>query len=189
MQKSEKRFWTVPNLLSLVRIALVPLFVWCFFAEFHGHRVWAILVFLSAGVTDVVDGYIARHCGQVTVWGRILDPLADKLMVFSALICLTRASVLPLWLMLLYLGKELAQGVCGFLLMRRIRDMPASNLLGKAGTFLFYVTIVALTLFAPSPTVKAALLAASYLTIVAAFVSYVLNGLRLSRSHQTETEE
>lgn len=189
MQESEKRFWTVPNLLSLVRIALVPLFVWCFFAEFPRHRGCAILVFLAAGATDVVDGYIARHCGQITVWGRILDPLADKLMVFSALLCLTMANALPLWLVLLYLGKELAQGVCGFLLMRRIRDMPSSNRLGKVGTFLFYITIVALTLFEPVPTLKAVLLAASYLTIVAAFVSYVLRGLRLSRIHHTETEE
>ena len=53
MTDSEKRFWTVPNVLSLIRIAMIPLFVWCFFAGFENHRVWAIAIFLTVGATDV----------------------------------------------------------------------------------------------------------------------------------------
>ena len=132
MHESEKRFWTVPNVLSLLRIAMVPLFVWCFFASFAHNRNWSMVIFLAAGGTDVIDGYIARHFNQISVWGRILDPMADKLMVFSALICLTVVDTIPLWLVLLYFCKELAQAICGFAFMRRTKDMPASNLLGKA---------------------------------------------------------
>ena len=98
MHESEKRFWTVPNALSLLRIAMVPLFVWCFFASITHNRSWAMVIFLAAGGTDVIDGYIARHFNQISVWGRILDPMADKLMVFSALICLTVVDTIPLWL-------------------------------------------------------------------------------------------
>ncbi len=183
MQQSERRFWTVPNILSLVRIAMVPLFVWCFF---HWTRPAAMAVFLAAGATDVVDGYIARRFHQISVWGRILDPTADKLMVFAALLCLTAVGTVPLWLVLLYFAKELAQGICGWVLMRRIKDMPGANLLGKAGTCLFYLTIVVLTLCEPSLLLKNTLLAASYVTILAAFTSYVLRGLRLSRNRPTE---
>lgn len=189
MHESEKRFWTVPNVLSLVRIAMVPLFVWCFFASFTHNRAWAMVIFLAAGGTDVIDGYIARHFNQISVWGRILDPMADKLMVFSALICLTVVDTIPLWLVLLYFCKELAQAICGFVLMHRTKDMPASNLLGKAGTCLFYLTIVVLTLTTPPVAVKNTLLALSYVTIVAAFVSYLLRAFRLGQIKHPKSED
>ena len=189
MQESEKRFWTVPNVLSLVRIAMVPLFVWCFFASFTHNRAWAIAIFLAAGATDVIDGYIARHFNQISVWGRVLDPMADKLMVFSALICLTVVDTIPLWLVLLYFCKEMAQAICGFVLMRRTKDMPASNVIGKAGTCLFYLTIVVLTLMMPPVAVKNTLLALSYVTIVAAFVSYLLRAIRQDRINHPKSED
>jgi len=189
MTDSEKRFWTVPNVLSLIRIAMIPLFVWCFFADITNNRIWAIAVFLIAGATDVVDGYIARHFNQISLWGRILDPMADKLMVFSALICLTVIDSLPLWLVLLYFSKELAQAICSYLLMRRTKDMIASNILGKAGTTFFYITIVTLTLFDPSQTVKNSLLLLSYTTIVAAFASYLLQAVRQGAMKHPNPEE
>lgn len=189
MHESEKRFWTVPNALSLLRIAMVPVFVWCFFASIIHNRAWSMVIFLAAGGTDVVDGYIARHFNQISVWGRILDPMADKLMVFSALICLTVVDTIPWWLVLLYFCKEMAQAICGFLLMRRIKDMPASNLLGKAGTCLFYITIVVLTLTTPTAAVKHTLLALSYMTIVAAFASYLLRASRLDQINHPKSED
>ena len=189
MNTSEKRFWTVPNVLSLIRMAMVPLFVWCFFAPIPNNRPWAIAVFLCAGLTDVVDGWIARHFHQISLWGRILDPMADKLMVFAALICLMLIDTLPLWLVLLYFSKELAQAICSYVLMRRTKDMIASNVLGKAGTTFFYITIVTLTLFDPSAALRNILLLLSYVTIVAAFVSYLLQGFRQERLNHPTSEE
>ena len=182
----EKAFWTVPNVLSLLRIALVPVFVLLFFAEIPCARQKAIMIFLLAGATDVLDGYIARKYHLISLAGRILDPLADKLMVVSALICLTVDRVIPLWLVLLYTGKELTQAVLGFLLMHKIKDMPPSNLWGKLGTLSFYVTIVTLTLFSPSGPLKSAMLAVSYVFILCAFTSYLTRALRLVR--QTESK-
>ncbi|MBQ6711765.1 MAG: CDP-alcohol phosphatidyltransferase family protein [Clostridia bacterium] len=189
MNASEKRFWTIPNILSLVRIAMVPLFVWCFFAPIPNNHQWAIVIFLSAGATDVIDGWIARHFNQISLWGRILDPMADKLMVFAALICLMLIDALPLWLVLLYFSKELAQAICSFVLMRRTKDMIASNILGKAGTTFFYITIVTLTLFDPSAALRSILLTLSYVTIVAAFVSYLLQGFRQDQLNHPTSEE
>lgn len=189
MLDSEKRFWTFPNALSLFRIALIPLFVWCFFSRFDHHRVWAIIVFICAGATDVIDGYIARHFHQTSLWGRILDPLADKLIIFTALFCLSLISILPFWLVLLYLSKELAQAACSVRFMHRTRNMLASNLLGKSGTALFYITIVTLTLFQPSPPLQTTLLILSYATITAAFFSYLLQGLGQDRLNHPTSEE
>ena len=132
-----------------------------------------MVIFLGAGATDVIDGWIARHFHQISLWGRILDPMADKLMVFSALICLTIVEIIPLWLVILYFCKELTQAICSALLMRRTKDMLASNILGKAGTTFFYITIVTLTLFTPPAALKTTLLTLSYVTIIAAFASYL----------------
>ena len=132
-----------------------------------------MVIFLGAGATDVIDGWIARHFNQISLWGRILDPMADKMMVFAALICLTVANIIPLWLVVLYFCKELAQAICSFVLMRRTKDMLASNILGKAGTTFFYITIVTLTLFDPPTALKTILLTVSYVTIIAAFASYL----------------
>ena len=189
MHESEKRFGTVPNGLSLLRIAMVPLFVSCFFADIPHNRAWAMAVFLAAGATDIIDGSIARRFHQISVWGRILDPLADKLMVFSALLCLTAVDTIPAWLVLLYFCKEMAQAICGFVFMRRTKDMPASNLFGKAGTCLFYLTIVVLTLTTPTAAVKHTLLALSYVTIVAAFASYLLRAFRLGQINHPKSED
>ena len=189
MHESEKRFRTVPNGLSLLRIAMVPLFVSCFFADIHHNRAWAMAVFLAAGATDVIDGFIARRFHQISVWGRILDPLADKLMVFSALLCLAAVDTIPAWLVLLYFCKETAQAICGFVFMRRTKDMPASNVFGKAGTCLFYITIVALTLTTPPVAIKNTLLILSYGTIMAAFASYLLQAYRLDQINHPKSED
>ena len=84
---------------------------------------------------------------------------------------------------------KLAQAICSYLLMRRTKDMIASNLLGKAGTALFYITIVTLTLFDPPAALQHTLLLLSYVTIVAAFVSYLLQGFRQQQLHHPTSEE
>ena len=96
---------------------------------------------------------------------------------------------LPLWLVLLYFAKEMAQAICSFILMRRTKDMIASNILGKAGTTLFYITIVTLTLFDPSATLQNILLFLSYVTITAAFVSYLLQAFRQDQLNHPTSEE
>ena len=115
--------------------------------------------------------------------------MADKLMVFAALLCLMLDEVLPAWLVLLYFSKEMAQAVCSFVLMRRTRDMIASNILGKAGTTLFYITIVTLTLLDLPRAVTSTLLTLSYTTIVAAFASYLLQAFRQGAMNHPNPEE
>ena len=169
----------IPNLLSIFRILLVPAFAAAFFRGGENSHLWSTGIFLLAGLTDVVDGYIARRFGQITMLGRFLDPLADKLMVMTALVCCTIGGVIPLWAVLLFAGKECAQGLCGLVLFKKMRDVPPSNILGKAGTVLFYLTIALTLVFRVGATTQLILLIISFILIFTAFFSYISDGIRI----------
>ena len=87
----------LPNLLSLFRLALVPVFSAVFFSGLPNARPLSAGVYALAFFTDIADGWIARHYNQVTPLGRILDPLADKLMTFVVILCITIAGIIPVW--------------------------------------------------------------------------------------------
>ncbi|MDO4565390.1 MAG: CDP-alcohol phosphatidyltransferase family protein [Clostridia bacterium] len=131
----------IPNILSAFRIALVGLFVYLFSRE---HYTYALLVFVSAFLTDILDGYLARHYNWVTDLGKLLDPIADKLLVLSALVCiLIRKSGEPFFLVLfiLVLVKESLM-MAGAVLMLKNRDIAYADWYGKSATGLFAAGIV-----------------------------------------------
>jgi CDP-diacylglycerol--glycerol-3-phosphate 3-phosphatidyltransferase len=107
----------LPNALTILRIFFVPLLVAALVQEnlgfdFHGYPItneWlALAIFLSAGLTDMLDGYLARRWRQVTTIGTLLDPIADKLLISAALISLVQVRVLPGWMAILVIGREFA---------------------------------------------------------------------------------
>lgn len=105
--------WTLPNLLSLFRILIIPLLVYLLTFPDRRSSLWAALLFLVASITDYFDGYFARRNKSVSDLGKILDPLADKLMVASALIMLTAMDRpnepnIPAWLVVVILARESA---------------------------------------------------------------------------------
>jgi len=88
----------IPNLLSAIRIIMVPIFVCVFLTNYPDHVLPAILVFIAAGATDIIDGFIARKYNWSTRLGRLLDPLADKLLQASAFVCLFIVGLIPYWM-------------------------------------------------------------------------------------------
>ena len=84
--------WTIPNVLTMIRLILIPVFVVLFFS---GLRKAALAVFVAASLTDMLDGYLARKLNQITDFGKLFDPLADKLMVLTAMVCQAIAGVFP----------------------------------------------------------------------------------------------
>ncbi|NGZ02473.1 MAG: CDP-diacylglycerol--glycerol-3-phosphate 3-phosphatidyltransferase [Nitrospira sp. WS238] len=98
----------VPNVLTLVRILLIPVFIILFVHPTPDQSLAAAIVFAVAAVTDMLDGYIARRTGQVTKLGKLLDPIADKLLVLSALILLMNVERVSALVVLLIVGRELA---------------------------------------------------------------------------------
>lgn len=110
---------TVANAITLVRIVLAPVFIY-FFAT--GARGEALVVFAIAGGSDLIDGTVARLLKQPSTWGALLDPMADKVLLESAFVCLVIAGVVPLWFFLLAFGRDLM--IVGGIIYLRVRRIP-----------------------------------------------------------------
>ena len=98
----------LPNVLTLVRILLIPVFVMLFIDPTPDRALAAAIVFVVAAVTDLLDGYVARKTGQITKLGRLLDPIADKLLVLSALILLVQVDRVSALVAILIIAREVA---------------------------------------------------------------------------------
>ncbi|MFI8106776.1 CDP-alcohol phosphatidyltransferase family protein [Streptomyces sp. NPDC101118] len=126
------RIFTIPNILSMARLVGVPLFLWLILTEQDG---WALFVLMLSGVSDYLDGKLARRWNQISNLGRLLDPAADRLYIVSTLIGLTWREILPLWLTLALFARELMLAVMVLILRRHGYPPPQVNFLGKAATF------------------------------------------------------
>lgn len=130
----------IPNVLSVLRIILVFAFVVTFF-KYPDNRAIALVIFIAAGVTDVIDGRLARHFGWVTQTGKILDPVADKLMQVAVLFCAFMADYVPIWIFVFYAAKEILMAVGSLIFFKRNREIGLSMRFGKFSAVLFYVVI------------------------------------------------
>jgi len=137
-QKYFTDVWNVPNVLTMLRLALIPVFV-ALFAT--GHDKLALLVFLIASFTDFLDGYLARRNNQITAFGKLMDPLADKVMVVTALICQGIVGVFPWSAIVIVLLKELIM-ILGGVVMLKNDVVVYSNLLGKTAQCFFIAALV-----------------------------------------------
>ena len=127
------RILTIPNVLSFLRLLGVPLFLWLVLVpEADG---WAFVLLVVSGVTDWLDGAIARATGQNSRLGQLLDPLADRLYIAATLVGLAIRGIIPWWLVVVLLSRDLVLAVVLALLKRRgITGLPV-HFLGKAATF------------------------------------------------------
>jgi cardiolipin synthase len=127
------RIWTVPNAISVGRLGLVAVFLWLLFGE--NERVAAVVVLALAGISDFVDGYVARHFHQVSTLGKVLDPTADRVVLATGVVAIAAYGAVPGWLAGVVLGREavvsIAVVVLAVLRARRIDVLWV----GKAGTF------------------------------------------------------
>lgn len=101
-----KEFWNLPNMLTMGRIALIPLFVWLTYDADPMYSFLAAAVFTVAAITDVIDGFLARRWNMITTVGKLLDPLADKLIVLAAMVMMTRLGRIPAWIVIVLLSRE-----------------------------------------------------------------------------------
>lgn len=130
----------LPNVLTLFRLLLIPIFVMVFFSNVHNSLHYSIFIFLLAGFTDILDGYIARTYNLITKLGTALDPLADKLMLLTVLTCLLIKNYIPFWILIIMLIKELSMITGGIILYNK-NNVISANIIGKLATSLFYISI------------------------------------------------
>jgi CDP-diacylglycerol--glycerol-3-phosphate 3-phosphatidyltransferase len=135
----------IPNILTMARIAAIPLMAALLFSPTQSSGFWAAVVFSIASVTDWLDGYLARRMGIVTVFGKFLDPIADKLIVMAALIMILPFDRVPAWMVLVILSREIIiTGLRGIASSEGI-VIQASDL-GKFKTIFQLVAIIGLLL-------------------------------------------
>lgn len=140
-EKIKKLFtnvWNIPNVLTMIRMILIPVFVVLFF---KGQKMAALAVFCIASFTDFLDGFLARKLNQVTDFGKLFDPLADKLMVLTVMVCQTFWGPLPLVAVLIVALKELVM-VLGGMFMLSKNVVVYSNIYGKAAQVGFIATLI-----------------------------------------------
>ena len=130
----------IPNVLTLIRMALVPVFIALYYG---GQTGLAFAAYVAASLTDVVDGRLARRLNQVTAFGKLMDPLADKLMQLSMLFCLASTGYIPWWALAVLLAKE-AVMVAGGTLLFKCDVVVMANWAGKAATVLLVLAIAAI---------------------------------------------
>ena len=134
-----RRVLTLPNLISFLRIALIPVFVALIVDE--DTTALGIVLFGVVAATDWIDGAIARATGQVTDLGKMLDPVADRLAIAAGLIALVVRGAFPLWAALLILVRDASMLVVGLVLLTRFRARIEVRYIGKVGTFAVMASI------------------------------------------------
>ncbi len=134
----------IPNILSVIRLCMVPVFVYLFFLDYPKNVWTAVFVFFLAGATDVLDGWLARKNNWISNVGKILDPLADKMMQCAALVSFYVKNIIPLWLLLVYVTKELLILAGAVFVFRKKSVVVKSSFWGKFAVCVFYLSIAAL---------------------------------------------
>lgn len=132
MQEGKQNIWNAPNILTMLRLLLIPIY-WVLMMV-RDNETAALIVFVTASITDLLDGYIARHYNQVTDWGKLFDPLADKLMVVSVMMTLVLKGAVPLIILIIIGIKEIIM-VAGAACMLRRKIVVYSKPVGKTAQF------------------------------------------------------
>lgn len=133
--------WTIPNVLTMIRLILVPVFAIVFFRVNESPKITALVIFAAASLTDMLDGMLARKLNQITDFGKLFDPLADKLMVLTAMFCQAVDGVFPWSAIIIVAAKELYMVLGGiFMLSRNV--VVYSNLIGKAAQVCFIISLI-----------------------------------------------
>ncbi|WP_010202308.1 CDP-alcohol phosphatidyltransferase family protein [Salinibacterium sp. PAMC 21357] len=179
------RVWTVPNVLSFIRLALVPLFLYLIISA---QDALALVVLIVSSLSDYLDGVIARRFNQITRLGQLLDPAADRLFIFAALIGLAARNVIPWWLFFVIVAREIMLVVLGLISANYgFGPLPVHHL-GKVATAALFYALPILMLGQAFPTVAwvtdpigwAFALWGAFLYWWAGFI-YVAQSVRISR--------
>ena len=160
----------IPNTLTLIRLFLIPIFIYYYSMD---RPMIALGIYFLAGITDVLDGYIARRFNMSTKLGTMLDPLADKLMLIAALGCLTYSELIPAWVLYAVLLKECALIVgAGIMYFGHINRVIPSNVFGKVATLVFYIA-VATSMLEAEPVYRDATMTGAVFVTFVAFCNYL----------------
>ena len=173
----------IPNLLSVFRIILVPCFVFIYFsAQNEDVAYFPAIIVLISGITDILDGYIARRFNMITKLGKFLDPLADKLTQVTIVACLAVNYRVFIIILIVYFIKELCMLIGGIWFIRRFSVLKVSQWFGKVATIEFHIAVMLIILFPKMDVVPFYILVGLTLfCAIFAFVRYIIEFLRIMK--------
>ena len=142
-RKNRNQNWTIPNLLSVLRILVIGPFAYFFLND---QLLWAVAMLAFSGLSDLFDGLIARKFNQVTELGKMLDPVADKLTQATIAVCLAVKHPILIPILLVFVFKELGMLVGGCILLKKKKRPCSAKWYGKVATFSFYISGVVIVM-------------------------------------------
>ncbi|MCR3954835.1 MAG: CDP-diacylglycerol--glycerol-3-phosphate 3-phosphatidyltransferase [Gudongella sp.] len=164
---------TLPNLITVFRIILIPIYLFLFFSDIENKVFVLGMIFMIAGVSDVLDGFIARRFNLMSKLGAALDPFADKMMSFTVLVTFTMIGLIPVWILIPMLVKEVIMIGGGLILyLKHGKAVIPSNKYGKVATFSLYAAILSIILNL-SVTISILLLSITVTLNLIAFYNYL----------------
>lgn len=143
----KKDVFTIPNILSMFRLILIPIYVTIYLnaTQIHDYILAAAILAISC-LTDMIDGKIARHFNMISTLGKILDPIADKATQFALTLCLSIKYPILRMVLALFVVKELFQGIMGLINLRKGKMLPGALMAGKVCTTVLFVSLTLLVL-------------------------------------------
>jgi len=178
METSNRKILTFPNFLSMFRIALIPLFVWLYSIR---HRYdMSLSVLLLSGLTDIMDGWIARRFQVISELGKVLDPVADKLTQGAIILCLAYNFPIMWILLVVLITKETVMGIMGIIVLKKTGTVNSAKWHGKLATCLVYGTMIVHILYRETPvSTTYGLIVLCILSIVASLTLYLIRYMKL----------
>lgn len=185
-KETKKQILTIPNILSFFRLILIPIFIWQYCIE-KNYLATAALLIIS-GITDIADGFIARHFNMVSDFGKALDPIADKLTQFSMLGCLfTRFKEMIIPFILIFV-KELVTAILGLLVIKKTHAVKGADWHGKVTTVLLYFVIILHVLWFDIPhSISLVLITACTCMMLLSFILYCMRHLNTLKNSRYES--
>lgn len=183
---NKSNIFTIPNLLSVIRIMLIPIIIWLYVVkkDYYG----AIAVIVVSGLSDVADGIIARKFNMVSDLGKIIDPIADKLTQAALIICLAFKYKLMIGLIVLFAIRETAMSAMGIVTIKRTDEVCSARWYGKLNTVVLYSVMVLLILLPNiSKSIANILIMATACIMIVTLVMYALFYRALLASKKDDT--
>ena len=184
VKDSRHKIITIPNILSVFRLALIPLIVWLYLS---GHYYYSIAALILSGATDVIDGWIARRFNMVSDVGKALDPVADKLTQIAALLCLAINFKAMAGLLSVLIVKEVIMAAFGIAVIKKTGGTYSASWHGKVTTCLLYITVI-IHIFWPSiPTVLSCILVGICIAImIFSLIMYSMQNIKRIKRGKTD---
>lgn len=185
MYSLNDKILTTPNILSMARIAMLPAIVWLYL--FKEEYLWSAGILVISGITDIVDGIIARKFGMISNFGKVLDPIADKLTQITMLLCLVFRFPLMNLLLAVMLIKEVVSGIWGLIVIHRTKEVRSAEWHGKVGTSLLYMMILLHAVWPRIPSIvsNASIVLCTAMMLIS-FLLYSTRNYRITKGSSKE---